>query len=248
MEFTKKDLMEKLDMSEIKAKKIMLALNEDIDLECFEVARKMVWHDMTDVKLEIINSIMNASGIESITCENAHIDNYYYSTIALFINVVDPYIDTIIYDTSENEFELTSYGNWLEHWEYEGKGQEIVTEYYESEIDHNYINDFWEYVSGLCEYPSPFNLRYEIIEDFKDYIIREQIKEILPEFLVDDYIDFWLENDDIDYNGVSEWDDKDYFSTYLDDFKKHNKEYARICYYGVDYSRQLTLDFQGGNV
>lgn len=67
--------------------------------------------------LERANRLLQGHGVEALRSEGAHVDNYHYDIIAAYVNLGDTYATTLVYDTEQGEFLLTSYGDFLEGWE-----------------------------------------------------------------------------------------------------------------------------------
>ena len=70
-----------------------------------------------DKILDAINAEIGGNGVESLQPEGAYIDRYYYNIVALYINTGDTYNLTVVYDTEQERFYVTSWGDWLECWE-----------------------------------------------------------------------------------------------------------------------------------
>lgn len=66
-----------------------------------------------DCIMEAINEEMNGFGIEPIR-DPSHWDNYWGDYIAIYVNMGDTYSATILYDTRDNKYILTSYGDFIE--------------------------------------------------------------------------------------------------------------------------------------
>ena len=81
------------------------------------------YYELTDYKLDTINEIIKGYGVEALSSEYAHIDNYYFNIFALYINMGDPYIPTIVYDTKKDCFLISSWGDFYE-----------TTSYYQKEM------------------------------------------------------------------------------------------------------------------
>jgi hypothetical protein len=72
-------------------------------------------HEEIDAALDLANEVLDASGIEAIREEGAHVDRYYMDITGLYVNVGDPYIPTVIYDTENSEFLINQgYGDFVE--------------------------------------------------------------------------------------------------------------------------------------
>jgi len=70
--------------------------------------------------LKAANKLLDAHGVEAIRDEGAWCD-YFGDAVALYINMGDPYIATLLYDVEDDEVYLTSYGDWMEAREQESK-------------------------------------------------------------------------------------------------------------------------------
>jgi len=66
-----------------------------------------------DAALERINEIIEGHGIESVTLPDLWID-YYQNIALLYVNMGDPYVATVWYDTEERAFGIGGYGDWVE--------------------------------------------------------------------------------------------------------------------------------------
>ena len=71
-----------------------------------------------EATMKYANKIMNAYGVEGLRDENAWVDRYWQNTIALYVNKGDTYITTLLYDTENDKYVITSWGNFYENWLY----------------------------------------------------------------------------------------------------------------------------------
>lgn len=78
-----------------------------------EMAKRGARHK-PDMYLNAVNQAIDAFGIEAIRGESSDDE-----PLALYVNTGDAYTATILYDTEEGKFYLTTYGDWLEAWEHE---------------------------------------------------------------------------------------------------------------------------------
>lgn len=69
--------------------------------------------DEVDAVLDLANVLLSAHGVEAIRAD-AQVDRYYYDIVALYVNMGDPYVPTVLYDTEREKFEAASWGDWLE--------------------------------------------------------------------------------------------------------------------------------------
>ena len=60
------------------------------------------------------NEILEGYGIEAIRDENVWIDGFHMDIVAVYVNMGDSYTTTILLDHEENEYVVTSYGDWVE--------------------------------------------------------------------------------------------------------------------------------------
>jgi len=69
--------------------------------------------DAVDRALDNANVAMHAHGIESIEGDY-QVDNYYYNIVALYVNTGDAYNGTVLYETENERFLVTTWGDWVE--------------------------------------------------------------------------------------------------------------------------------------
>lgn len=96
-------------------------LNEDI-VEAFpELSEDLIeiialWDETpqgAEETIEKLSVMMDAYDYESITSLNTW-QKYWQDTVAIYVNMGDTYITTIIFNTVEDKFEVGSIGNWIE--------------------------------------------------------------------------------------------------------------------------------------
>jgi len=63
--------------------------------------------------LEEVDKIIGGHGIEAIRGESYR-GGYYGDIVGLYVNMGDTYNATVVYDTETGEFELTTWGDWVE--------------------------------------------------------------------------------------------------------------------------------------
>jgi hypothetical protein len=69
--------------------------------------------------MSLVNEHVGGSGVEAIRIEGAHVDNYHFDIVATYVNTGDTYNLTLVHDSENNSFHLTSYGDWLQAYEEE---------------------------------------------------------------------------------------------------------------------------------
>lgn len=79
--------------------------------------------DKADKVLEEVDRLVAGNGVEPVRDENAN-DRYYGDVVALYVNMGDTYETTLLYDTVEHEFHVTSWGDWYEAYEAEQEGED----------------------------------------------------------------------------------------------------------------------------
>lgn len=72
-------------------------------------------HAAVDHALDLANTLLHADGVEAIN--GKHVDGYYQDIVALYVNMGDPYIPTLLYNTVTESFYLGGWGNWVESHE-----------------------------------------------------------------------------------------------------------------------------------
>lgn len=75
--------------------------------------------DRVTEQLEAINELTDGCGVESITLEDYHFNNYWRDCVGLYVNTGHDYQLTVVYDTSENQFEFISRCDFYEAKEIE---------------------------------------------------------------------------------------------------------------------------------
>lgn len=72
-----------------------------------------------DEVLEAANKLLGGHGVESVRDENSYVNKFYHDTVLLYVNMGDPYVATLLYDTVNREFTIGSWGDFVEKLEYE---------------------------------------------------------------------------------------------------------------------------------
>lgn len=145
-------------------KKIILGLN---DPEKYEAVRE--WRDRLrsepldyELKLRAIDSIMDAHGLETLIADETG------KAIASYVNNGDIYSPTILYDHENQEFLITSWGEFLEEWradnlieiDCEDVANEIHT------ISHLSTIDWDEWIeNGETDDDPQIDIRLQVTED-----------------------------------------------------------------------------------
>ena len=70
--------------------------------------------DRVDKALAEIDEIIDGHGVEAI--RGAWVDNYYGDVVGLYVNTGDTYNNTVVYDTTEDRFDVTTMGDWVESY------------------------------------------------------------------------------------------------------------------------------------
>ena len=80
--------------------------------------------DTIQEKLTVLNELIDGHGIEPIqVSEELYQDSYYGNCIGEYINLGDTYITTIVFNTIEREWLVTSWGDYFESKESELKSE-----------------------------------------------------------------------------------------------------------------------------
>jgi hypothetical protein len=69
--------------------------------------------DGADYILKWADTAMGTYGVEAIRGDY-HVDNYYYDIVALYVNTGDTYNATLLYETENERFVVTTFGDWVE--------------------------------------------------------------------------------------------------------------------------------------
>jgi hypothetical protein len=70
-------------------------------------------HDQVDAALDAVNEAIGGHGIEAIEGDY-QVDRYYYNIVALYVNTGDTYNPTLLYETENERFLVTTFGDWVE--------------------------------------------------------------------------------------------------------------------------------------
>ena len=102
-----------------RADEIIELINGDRDPEIYESVMSWVnqcYHKPSHNEMVMcaLNEILEGYGVEAIRDEDAWIDNFHMDIVAVYVNMGDTYTTTILLDHEENEYIVTSYGDWVE--------------------------------------------------------------------------------------------------------------------------------------
>lgn len=67
--------------------------------------------------MDIANDMLGGHGVEAIQPEWAWVDGYWREAIAIYVNNGETYQETILYDTENERYLITSWGDFYEKWE-----------------------------------------------------------------------------------------------------------------------------------
>ena len=117
-------IMEFLNLDRDKAGQVIGLISEEIDpgeYESVENWERQLYNPPREVEriMHALNEVIEGYGIEGIEVEDAYVDSYHHGFIADYINTGDTYNPTIVLDNSNNEFILTTWGNFLQAYEEE---------------------------------------------------------------------------------------------------------------------------------
>ncbi len=105
-----------LNLSRASIKAIAAALDVDRfsarEIKAGSFARRF---KSVDISLEFCNEAMNGHGVEAIrsTINNG---GYFQDIAALYVNMGDVYITTVLYDTKRKQWYLTDLATWIEKY------------------------------------------------------------------------------------------------------------------------------------
>lgn len=117
MAWTIKRLMDCLNIEEDKAREVLWVVKGIIDPMDYESVKTWVSRcynppSRVELKLEALNEIIDGYGTESI--EGDYVDSYYMDIRYIYINKGDTYQGTIVFDTANSKFILSSWGDIVE--------------------------------------------------------------------------------------------------------------------------------------
>jgi hypothetical protein len=67
-----------------------------------------------DAVLDEVNRVVGGHGVEAIRSSTRWDNSYYMDIVALYVNLGDPYVTTVVYDVERDRFYVTDYGEWVE--------------------------------------------------------------------------------------------------------------------------------------
>lgn len=70
--------------------------------------------------LNAIDSLLQAHGVENIRQSNVDHDSYWFDTRAIYVNMGDSYVNTVLYDIRRYRYEIISVGDFIEREERRG--------------------------------------------------------------------------------------------------------------------------------
>jgi hypothetical protein len=97
-----------------------LGLDTDKDNELRKLMLETSTHEEVDAALDFADEIMGGNGVESLEADT-QVDRYYYNIVGLYVNMGDTYTTTLLYDTDNCTFHVTSRGDWVEQQENKGR-------------------------------------------------------------------------------------------------------------------------------
>lgn len=110
------------------AEKMAAILNDELDPETIEAVEDHVRQmynkpDSDHLKMLAFDALFDLHGIEAIRVEGEWVDNYHGDIVATYCNTGDTYALTLLHESETGALVLTSYGDWLEAWEQENRGE-----------------------------------------------------------------------------------------------------------------------------
>lgn len=66
--------------------------------------------------MDKINILIDGYDVESIKSETYWTNEFWLNTVAIYVNMGDTYVRTILYNVVERKFEVTSWGDWVEKY------------------------------------------------------------------------------------------------------------------------------------
>ena len=129
------ELIKAWDIDELRLHLIKTVIELDNDetiddclgmFESVQQLRKQCYNkpDTIQEKLTVLNELIDGHGIEPIqVSEELYQDSYYGNCIGEYVNLGDTYITTIVYNTIEREWLVTSWGDYFETKESELKSE-----------------------------------------------------------------------------------------------------------------------------
>lgn len=65
-----------------------------------------------EIAMQDANALLKGHGVEAI--RGRHKNGYWQDIVALYVNMGDSYNATVLYDVEAEQFDITTYGDWVE--------------------------------------------------------------------------------------------------------------------------------------
>jgi len=115
------ELMKAFRVNKTTAQLIIKVISGQTKLETFRSVEKWIaqCHNKPselEMKMEALNELIDGYGVEAVNHES-NWDRYWGNAIALYVNTGDTYSPTILYSIADQQFELTTWGDFYESFE-----------------------------------------------------------------------------------------------------------------------------------
>lgn len=115
MALSVKNLSEHLKLTAADAKKLRAEMNKVGKSEEDRYGAEMRYEHQVDRVLDLANKLIDGSGVEAIN--GSWHDDFYQDIVALYVNMGDPYVATLLYDTVADRWHITGWGDFVERYE-----------------------------------------------------------------------------------------------------------------------------------
>ena len=85
----------------------------DLLNQCKKALKKTSHIHLVEERMQAINKALRAYGVESINGEK-YCGYYWQNCCALYVNMGDTYLPTILYNVVTGKYSVTSWGDWVE--------------------------------------------------------------------------------------------------------------------------------------
>ena len=117
------DFKENLIEEKVNVKDVLKAFEKEIDEDQAKEVLDLMKYPGSPSKasdnLEKIDKLIDGYGVEAINSEDYYTD-YFTDAMAVYVNMGDTYASTVLFDTDEREFLLTTVGDWQKQKEKDG--------------------------------------------------------------------------------------------------------------------------------
>jgi len=110
------ELWAKVVFARVSIKEMMreFQIDEDVAKQVFKLMSRRASRNRAERIMHEIDKLIGGFGVEAITLEGAYVDRFWQDAVGTFVNMGDTYDATIVYDTANEKFLFTTWGDFYE--------------------------------------------------------------------------------------------------------------------------------------